>query len=112
MSDGGDTVAEQVAGLRRSYRPVFLARLAVLRTVERHLAAGTLSEEQRDEARRSAHNLAGSLGTFGIEGGSELARRLEWLLDEGPDVPDPDAYRRTLDELGRLLDEPGPNAAP
>jgi putative two-component system response regulator len=41
------------------------------------LLAGNLDEGLRSSAERDAHKLTGSLGTFGLARGSELARRLE-----------------------------------
>ena len=52
-------------------------------TLERILAGGArgLEETARADAQREAHKLAGSLGTFGFDEGSELARRLEHALE-------------------------------
>jgi HPt (histidine-containing phosphotransfer) domain-containing protein len=39
---------------------------------------------QREEAQRAAHNLAGSLGSYGRPEGSELARRIDLALSSDP----------------------------
>ncbi|WP_413173520.1 response regulator [Anabaena azotica] len=46
-------------------------------------AAQGLNPELRLQATREAHTLAGSLGTFGLDHGSELARKIEKLLKSG-----------------------------
>jgi diguanylate cyclase (GGDEF)-like protein len=58
--------------------------------------AGALDEELRQKARREAHKLAGSVGTFGFSQASERARELELAL-ESPLPAD-------LDELPRIAD--------
>jgi len=44
------------------------------------LAANTLSTAQREAAHHVAHNLAGTLGTFNLTRGTELAREFELLF--------------------------------
>lgn len=63
-----------VAALRTRFRPVVERRVAVL---EAYLAG----EATRLEASRCAHQLAGSLGSYGWAEGSRLARRLDLALD-------------------------------
>jgi diguanylate cyclase (GGDEF)-like protein len=73
--------------------------LARVDALEEALAAGlsgTLSDEQRDAARREAHTLAGSAGTFGFPAATRLARELEHALE----APAPPA----LGELPRLCE--------
>jgi HPt (histidine-containing phosphotransfer) domain-containing protein len=41
---------------------------------------GPLTEELRAEANSSAHKLAGSLGMYGYDEGTQIARKLELLL--------------------------------
>ena len=49
-------------------------------------AAGPLPEELRSEAADVAHKLAGSLGMFGYQRGTEISRDLELVLE----APSPD----------------------
>ncbi|HEY9649179.1 MAG TPA: response regulator [Coleofasciculaceae cyanobacterium] len=44
------------------------------------LSTGTLDDELRSKAEAEAHRLVGSLGTFGLPQGSEVARQIERLL--------------------------------
>ena len=73
-------------------RPLIRARLETAEAAAAGLAAGTLDDETRDEGLRASHQLAGSLGTFGIAEGSDLARELEQMLAPGAAV---DAARAT-----------------
>ena len=47
------------------------------------ISAGTLDHALRASAERDAHKLAGSLGTFGLQRGTELARELETTFAAG-----------------------------
>jgi putative two-component system response regulator len=66
-----------------SNREDFLRRVRNLEEAVRAIDAGTLDEHLRAGAERDAHKLAGSLGTFGLPRGSELASELEQRLATG-----------------------------
>jgi two-component system, sensor histidine kinase and response regulator len=57
-----------------------------------------LREGETAVARRSAHTLKSSFGTFGVQAGQQLAAGLEQLLRDPGGVPDPSDLRR-LEEL-------------
>ncbi|HEY9671494.1 MAG TPA: response regulator, partial [Waterburya sp.] len=64
------------------------------------ISTGTLDSELRSSAKAEAHRLIGSLGSFGLPEGSELARQIEQLL-EAESLGQNEARR--LEELvGRL----------
>ena len=98
QSDGNSDAAEKtrllLANLWQRNRPVIEERLAVL---DRAAAADPVLEEMRTAALEVSHKLSGSLGMFGFEQGTLLARELEALLD----TPCPEALR--LAELTRQL---------
>lgn len=58
-------------------RPIVLGRIDGLQETARSLAAGRLEPEEIEKARAEAHKLVGSLGTFGLPRGSELAGGVE-----------------------------------
>jgi len=60
-----------------------LGRVALLEDAVAALMGNALDEPQRLVARRAAHQLAGSAGTFGFPRGSELAREMEHMMDPG-----------------------------
>lgn len=67
-------LADAIARLSETRRDGFAPRLERVEAAVLALLDGTLGESLRAEAEREAHKLAGALGTFGVPGGSELAR--------------------------------------
>lgn len=64
-------------------RPTMLERVAVLERAADRATAGALTPDLEAEARTAAHQLAGSVGTFGYARASELARELERRIETG-----------------------------
>jgi HPt (histidine-containing phosphotransfer) domain-containing protein len=73
--------------LWEKFLPQMEERVGRLEAAAAHLAAGTLSADQREEASSEAHKLAGVLGTFGLQEGTVLAREAEatYLVDPQTD---------------------------
>jgi HPt (histidine-containing phosphotransfer) domain-containing protein len=71
------TMAEALARLWTKFLPDIEQRVAILEVAAQALAAGSLSNEQRESAHAAAHKLAGTLGTFGLHRGTDLARQAE-----------------------------------
>ncbi|WP_088889127.1 response regulator [Leptolyngbya ohadii] len=69
-----------MAQLKTQCQSYFLEQLAVLEEVAIALAQFNLNSELQQHGKQEAHKLAGSLGIFGLQEGSVLARRLEMLL--------------------------------
>jgi HPt (histidine-containing phosphotransfer) domain-containing protein len=61
------------------FLPDVRERAAVLDSAAKAAADGALSQNIRADARSAAHKLAGTLGTFGLARGTDLARELELL---------------------------------
>lgn len=61
-----------------------LAQVEVFHQVVRNLSANVLTPELQTQAKKAAHKLAGTLGTFGLTGGMQLARQLEHLCSCDP----------------------------
>ena len=83
----GDRVAAGLAAIWQRFREPTLARLDVLEAAALALMEGTLSTEQRANAQREAHKLAGAAGSFGFPRSSQLARQLEERLSLDGLVP-------------------------
>ena len=66
------------------HQPKRKQQLAALEQASAFLQAGNLSLSERLSAIVAAHSLAGNLGQFGLERGSQLARELEHLLQNNP----------------------------
>ncbi|MCY7366725.1 MAG: response regulator [Chamaesiphon sp.] len=71
--------------LNRHY-PQMLDQVASIDRVITAAEDRSLTTEIRHQARHCAHNLAGSLGTFGLPFGSQVAKQLELLLAEDTDL--------------------------
>lgn len=89
MSDAqGSPLAEAMNRLWAKFLPQMEQRVATLQSAAESLASGTLTAQQQELAGADAHKLAGVLGTFGLNEGTELAREAESLyggsLDGNP----------------------------
>jgi HPt (histidine-containing phosphotransfer) domain-containing protein len=72
-------LAEALNRLWCQFLPQMFDRVAALEAAVAPLAAGTLSDPEREEANDAAHKLAGILGSFGVPEGTLLAREAETL---------------------------------
>src|ERR1035437_493225 len=87
MTEAEDKTASLLAALWLRVRPIVEERLA---TLELAAAATPLTEDLRKEAASSAHKLAGSLGMYGYDEGTRIAREIELLLHfAAPDLKRP-----------------------
>jgi HPt (histidine-containing phosphotransfer) domain-containing protein len=59
------------------FLPEIYERVATLESAAQASAAGNMTQEHREAAHSAAHKLAGSLGTFSLPRGTELAREFE-----------------------------------
>jgi diguanylate cyclase (GGDEF)-like protein len=98
--DTGLTAAVQQ--LWEQARPGALARMDAIDDAVAAVMAGELTDEQRDGARREAHKLAGSLGTFGLRDATGHAAVLESAFETVPGidrVPELAQHARDLRQL-------------
>ncbi|HTW62161.1 MAG TPA: Hpt domain-containing protein [Terracidiphilus sp.] len=86
------------------FQPEIRERVAVLESAAHALAAGALTAEQQGAAHAAAHNLAGVLGTFNLERGSELARELEHLYESAPDSTSAPRLAERTGQLRTLIE--------
>lgn len=96
-----DSVQSDLAELWKQVRPITINQInqieSVLVAVEEH----TLDPAHLKMACRSAHQLAGSVGSFGFVTASELAQQLDTLLQQLPELS-PSEHRQTLKLLSAL----------
>jgi HPt (histidine-containing phosphotransfer) domain-containing protein len=86
MSSSG-IPAGALSAIWTRHRDVVLARLE---TIERGTQPGA-TVEMRTAAASAAHQLAGTVGTFGFSRGTELARQIETGL-QAPNAGQPDLH--------------------
>ncbi len=72
-------LAEAMNRLWVKYLPQMEERVGTLRKAAQNAANGNLTAIELQQAGSDAHKLAGVLGTFGINEGTELAREAESL---------------------------------
>ena len=79
-----------LAGLWTRFLPEIRDRVSILESAIRSLGSGSLAADEREAAHSAAHKLAGTLGTFGLEQGTVLARELElaFSVDSASASPD------------------------
>ncbi|BAS10556.1 response regulator protein [Arthrobacter sp. Hiyo4] len=70
-----------IRAIWNSNRDEALGRVGLIEDAVAALIEGRLGAEERRDAERAAHQLAGSSGTFGFHQASEAARRLERILE-------------------------------
>ena len=90
-------------------------RLAVLEQAIVSVVAGALDDGAQQDAQQAAHKLAGSLGTFGLEHGSQIAAQIETALKaQTLEWSELGSLARSVASLRALLEEhrPAADAAP
>lgn len=95
-ADTKSALSEAIDAMWRKFLPQILERAQVLEDAAKSAAAGNLNEVEREAGKAAAHKLAGTLGTFGLERGTRLARELEHLYS-GATLP--------AERLGKLAAE-------
>jgi DNA-binding response OmpR family regulator/HPt (histidine-containing phosphotransfer) domain-containing protein len=95
------TLQQKKSKIWGKYKDELLARAVLIQQTSEKLAANKLTNELREEAKNEAHKLAGSLGIFGLDMGSNLAQELERLLQ--PNVVLESLQIQQVVELANLL---------
>lgn len=97
MSEAAAKAEALLAKLWVRIQPIVDERLGILDRASLAVAQGTLTDDLRKEAQSSAHKLAGSLGMYGFDEGTRVARELEAMLDAG--VPERSRLSALVAEL-------------
>lgn len=83
--------------------PQVRERLAVLqRAADELTTTRTLDADLHTEAASLAHKMAGSLGMFGIQSGTDAARAIEQALEQ-PGLPQPEQLQGHVNALAQAL---------
>jgi HPt (histidine-containing phosphotransfer) domain-containing protein len=97
----GAPLAEAMNRLWTKFLPQMVERVTTLQRAAECAAKGTLDAAEQQTASSDAHKLAGVLGTFGLQEGTELAREAENLY-AGP-LNDPVAISARLAQIAEQL---------
>jgi HPt (histidine-containing phosphotransfer) domain-containing protein len=84
-------------------QPTLLARVTAIDQAIAELRKKRATKAQIEAGHSEAHRLAGVLGTFGLERGTELARELEQKLSE-PDAKEAVDLQRLAAALRQLVE--------
>jgi HPt (histidine-containing phosphotransfer) domain-containing protein len=103
MTDAGsdDKTSALLAALWLRNRPLIEERLVQLDRAAAAAVTGALSEDMCEEASHTAHKLAGSLGMYGYDEGTRIAREIEALL--GKDALDAAQLETLVAELRKTV---------
>jgi diguanylate cyclase (GGDEF)-like protein len=93
-------------------RPAALQRVDAIENALSALMAGGLGDDERDNARREAHRLAGSLGTFGLRDATAHAAALEAAFEAEPAVDRVPELAQHAIELRQLIEAGEGGGAP
>jgi HPt (histidine-containing phosphotransfer) domain-containing protein len=85
--------------------PMTQSRLDLLDAAALAASNGTLTQDVREGAASTAHKMAGSLGMFGYQRGTHMARELEQLLESGT-APDGERLTALAGQLRAELTAP------
>ncbi|MBD2728083.1 response regulator [Nostoc sp. FACHB-892] len=96
---------QAMGGLWSQYQGLMIQRMEVLQQAATELSSGTLTTESRKSAGQEAHKLAGVLGMFEQEAGTQIAREIEQILDKDGELlaAQKSQLISLIQELGKLL---------
>ena len=93
-----------LAGLWTRFLPEICERVSIVESAIRSLGSGSLAAEEREAAHSAAHKLAGTLGTFGLEQGTGLARELELAFSTDSASASPDRLAAAAAALRTMIE--------
>ncbi|MBN3879197.1 MULTISPECIES: response regulator [unclassified Nostoc] len=96
---------QAMGGLWKQYEKLMVQRLAVLEELAAALSNKTLTQELRKSAEREAHKLAGVLGMFEQDNGTQLAREIEQILGKDGDLSASEKRQllTLIEDLGNII---------
>ena len=99
-------LSEALDKLWARFLPEIRNRVSVLEAAATANAGHALTTAQHREAHAAAHKLAGTLGTFGLAQGSDLALELEnlYALDKAPDAAQGEQLAALAQELRLMIE--------
>jgi len=97
------SIADALNRLWIRFLPEIEDRIAIIDTAAKALANGVLTNEEREAAHSAAHKLSGTLGTFGLNHGTELARKAELEFEKQSPSVAPAELTTWISELSLLV---------
>ncbi|PHM08563.1 response regulator [Nostoc sp. 'Peltigera malacea cyanobiont' DB3992] len=102
---------QAMGGLWKQYEGLMVQRLTVLQELAAALSGKTLTQELRKSAEREAHKLAGVLGMFEQDNGTQMAREIEQILGKDGDLSASEKRQllTLIEDLGNIINLMGQN---
>jgi HPt (histidine-containing phosphotransfer) domain-containing protein len=97
-------LAAAIDRLWARFLPEMRERVSILSSAAQSLAAGALTPDEQEAAHATAHKLSGTLGTFNLPRGTELARELELAFAAAPDPASASRLAALAAELRTLIE--------
>jgi diguanylate cyclase (GGDEF)-like protein len=110
LTTGEHEVDDAIAALWLRQRAEMMRRVDVVDAALTSLRSDSLAEDERDEAERTAHKIAGSAGTFGFATASRCAREIELALRAGVSSEEAERLIDLLAEIRRDFARSEPSA--
>ncbi|MBD2415491.1 multi-component transcriptional regulator [Nostoc calcicola FACHB-389] len=100
---------QAMGGLWKQYEGLMVQRLAVLEEFAAAVSHKTLTQELQKSAEREAHKLAGVLGMFEQDNGTQIARKIEQILGKDGDfsLGEKRQLLSLIEDLGKLINQMG-----
>jgi DNA-binding response OmpR family regulator/HPt (histidine-containing phosphotransfer) domain-containing protein len=97
-----------LAEVWEKYKSLNRDRCLILEQIAKAMLSGPVPEAQYQRASRTAHQLAGALGIFGLKNGSALARQIEHLLqtEQRSETDKATDLLRLVDQLQTVIQSP------
>ncbi|OKH38074.1 multi-component transcriptional regulator [[Phormidium ambiguum] IAM M-71] len=90
--------------IRAKFLESWKAQIMVFEDAIVQLSTGNLTQELRSSAQAKAHTLIGSLGSFGLPKGSQVAQQIEQLLRlDSPGEKEAQQLQNLLDQLEQIV---------
>lgn len=102
---------QAMADLWTQYEGLMIERMNALHAASEAIATHTLTPDLREHGTRAAHKLAGVLGMFNRDEGTQLARKLEACLESG-NTKQLQTVPARVQQLSALLNLSTPSTAP
>jgi HPt (histidine-containing phosphotransfer) domain-containing protein len=105
-------ISEALDQMWARHRSQILDRVAVLEAAASAVISKSLTEADREAAQAAAHKLAGTLGMFNLNRGTDLARELEaaYAIESAPDAASGAHLGSLASELRAMIESHKPSS--
>lgn len=108
--DKSDAIARTLDAMWARFLPDIRERVSVLDSAAAALSNGAFTEDLRAAAQSAGHKLAGTLGTFGLQRGTDLAREIEERLLRGELRADQSEWlKQSAQEIRAIIESRSPS---